>query len=184
MLRASNTSLPGVLLVEPAAFPDDRGFFIEQYHLAKYQEVGIETVFVQDNLSLSKHGVVRGLHHQFPLVQAKLVSVARGEIFDVAVDIRVGSPTFGKWHAEILSAENHRQLFIPGGFAHGFCVLSEDALVTYKCGAVYDPKSDGSIAYDDPEIGVEWPLKELILSDKDRSARPLSQIPREKLPTY
>ncbi len=184
MLKSSNTSLPEVLLVEPVAFPDSRGFFIELFHDAKYREIGIDCGFVQDNMSFSLRGVTRGLHHQFPSTQAKLISVVQGEIFDVAVDIRVGSPTFGQWCSEILSAENHRQLFIPAGFAHGFCTLSTSALVTYKCSSLYDPKSDASIAFDDPEIGVEWPKLDLILSDKDRAARKLSDIPRSELPQY
>lgn len=182
MLKAGPTSLPGVLLVEPAAFPDSRGFFTELYHAAKYREAGIDCTFVQDNLSFSRRGVIRGLHHQFPSMQAKLIGVLTGEIFDVAVDIRFGSPTFGRWHAEILSAENHRQLFVPEGFAHGFCVLSESASVLYKCSALYDPAGDSAILFDDPDIGVEWPKMERVLSDKDRAAKPLREIPPDRLP--
>ena len=184
MLKAGPTSLPGVILVEPAAFPDARGYFTELYHAQKYREVGIDCTFVQDNLSFSKRGVVRGLHHQFPSMQAKLIGVLAGEVFDVAVDIRVGSPTFGRWHSEILSAENHRQLFVPAGFAHGFCVLSETATVSYKCSALYDPAGDSAILFDDPDIGIAWPELELILSDKDLAARPLREISLEKLPRF
>ena len=184
MLKFSQTSLPEVLLIEPQRFPDSRGYFIEQYHESKYREIGVDCGFVQDNMSFSTQGVTRGLHFQFPLAQAKLISVVSGEIFDVAVDIRVGSPNFGKWCGEILSADNCRQLFIPAGFAHGFCALSEGALVTYKCSALYDPKSDASIAFDDPDIAIDWPKLNLILSDKDRAAKPLSQLPPDSLPQY
>jgi len=127
---------------------------------------------------------VRGLHHQFPTMQAKLIGVLTGEVFDVAVDIRVGSPTFGKWHAEVLSSENHRQLFVPQGFAHGFCVLSQTATVSYKCSALYDPAGDSAVLFDDPDIGVAWPELELILSDKDRAAKPLRDIPPDRLPRF
>jgi dTDP-4-dehydrorhamnose 3,5-epimerase len=183
MIKSSETTLPGVLLIEPKAFPDSRGQFMELYHADKYREIGVDCVFVQDNLSFSKRGVVRGIHHQFPSTQAKLISVLWGVIFDVAVDIRVGSPTFARWHAETLSSDNHRQLFIPEGFAHGFCVLSEGALVSYKCSAVYDPTGDSAIAFDDPDIGVDWPKIDLILSDKDRAAKRLAEIPKDHLPT-
>jgi dTDP-4-dehydrorhamnose 3,5-epimerase len=184
MIKSTETSLPGVLLVEPSAYPDPRGFFIEQYHAEKYREIGIDCIFVQDNMSFSKRQVVRGIHHQFPSPQAKLISALSGEIFDVAVDIRVGSPSFGRWHGEILSSENHRQLFIPEGFAHGFCVLSESALVAYKCSSIYDPKGDAAIAFDDPDIGIAWPIHDLILSDKDRAAKRLSEIDRDRLPRF
>jgi dTDP-4-dehydrorhamnose 3,5-epimerase len=184
MLSTFPTTLEGVIGIEPKAFGDERGYFKELFHRDKYCELGIDAVFVQDNVSFSKRGVIRGLHQQLPNMQAKLISVLEGAVFDVAVDVRLGSPTFGQWFGTELSSENHRQLFIPEGFFHGFCVLSDHALVTYKCSRLYDPKGDTAILYNDPEIGVAWPEMEHVLSAKDLQAKRLSDIDRDLLSTY
>lgn len=162
--------IPGLVVVEPRVFRDDRGFFFEPYHAPRYKAGGIEVDFVQDNHSFSTRGVLRGLHFQKSPGQAKLVRCARGRIWDVAVDIREGSPTFGKWWGLELDSEHHRQLFIPVGFAHGFCVLSEEAEVMYKCSSVYDPATEAGVRWDDPEIAVGWPLKDPIISARDQQA--------------
>ncbi len=172
-------SLPDVILVKPDVWPDDRGFFLETYHLEKYRQGGIGEPFVQDNHSYSSRGTLRGLHAQLRRPQGKLVRAVLGEIFDVAVDIRPDSPTFGKWVGEILSGENFRQLYIPPGFAHGFCVLSETAHVLYKCTELYDPKDEIGIAWNDPEIRIEWPVEEPLLSAKDLAAPKLAEIVQE-----
>lgn len=161
------TSLKDVLIIEPKLFKDQRGFFMETYHREKYRQFGIDRVFVQDNLSYSAKGTLRGLHYQITKPQAKLVQVMKGEVFDVAVDIRPGSPTFGKWTGVYLSSENCRQLFIPEGFAHGFCVLSDDAIFCYKCSEFYAPSDEGGILWSDPDIGIEWLIQEPIVSEKD-----------------
>jgi dTDP-4-dehydrorhamnose 3,5-epimerase len=181
MFRA--TAVPGVLVVEPVVHRDDRGFFVETYHREKYRQGGLDAVFVQDNHSRSVARTLRGLHAQLRRPQGKLVRAVRGEIFDVAVDIRRGSPTFGRWVGERLSAESFRQLWVPPGFAHGFCVLSEIAEVEYKCTALYDRDDELSIAWDDPEIGIEWPLADPILSPKDAAAARLAEV-AERLPVY
>lgn len=181
MFRA--TSVPGVLVVEPVVHRDDRGFFLETYHREKYRQGGLDAVFVQDNHSRSVAHTLRGLHAQLRRPQGKLVRAVRGEIFDVAVDIRRGSPTFGRWVGERLSEDDFRQLWVPPGFAHGFCVLSEIAEVEYKCTALYDRDDELSIAWDDPEIGIEWPLPEPILSAKDAAAPRLAEV-AERLPEY
>lgn len=169
-LNVTETSLPGVLLFEPRVFADERGFFLETYNARAFQAAGVDAVFVQDNHSRSKANVLRGLHYQEPNAQGKLVRCPRGALYDVAVDIRVGSPTFGKWYGIELSEENRRILWIPPGFAHGFCALSEEADLSYKCTALYDAGSDRSIAWDDPDIGIEWPVRDPILSPKDAVA--------------
>ena len=162
------TAIDGPLIIEPKVFGDDRGFFIETYSQKRYQDAGIPDVFVQDNLSLSRRGVLRGLHFQSPNAQGKLVSCPAGEVFDVAVDIRKGSKTFGKWVGVHLSGDNKRQFWIPPGFAHGFVVLSETALFSYKCTKYYSPKDEKTILWNDPEIGIEWPITDgLQLSVKD-----------------
>ncbi|MBN1817515.1 MAG: dTDP-4-dehydrorhamnose 3,5-epimerase [Sedimentisphaerales bacterium] len=176
------TKLPGVLLIEPKVFGDSRGFFLETWSRERYAQAGLTVDFVQDNVSFSQHGVLRGLHFQNPQAQGKLVQVLAGEVFDVAVDIRVGSDTFGQWVGEHLSVENHRQLYIPPGFAHGFCVLSEVALFSYKCTEYYDPAVEGGILWNDPEIGIEWPVADPRLSDKDKKYTRLSQVPVDRLP--
>jgi dTDP-4-dehydrorhamnose 3,5-epimerase len=178
------TELPGALIIEPKVFGDERGFFMESWNGRRYKEVGLPGSFVQDNLSFSAHGVLRGLHFQNPNPQGKLVSVLRGEVFDVAVDIRVGSPTFGKWTGTALSAENKRQLYIPPGFAHGFAVTSEAALFFYKCTDYYDPASEGTVLWNDPGIDIKWPIGKPALSDKDRAAMPLKDMPEGALPRY
>jgi len=167
------TSLPGVLIIEPRVFNDPRGFFMETYNAGRFLENGLDLQFVQDNHSRSSYGVLRGLHYQEPNPQGKLVRVSHGSIFDVAADIRTGSPTFGQWFGIELSDENKLQLWVPPGFAHGFCVTSERADLIYKCTALYDPKSERGILWNDPALGIEWPVADPILSDKDRTAPPL-----------
>ena len=176
--------LPGVLLIKPRAFADPRGFFTETFHAAKYAEAGLDRTFVQDNFSFSTRHVLRGLHSQRRQPQGKLVFVVAGEIFDVAVDIRVGSPTFGQWEGHTLSGDNHHQLFVPEGFAHGFVVLSETASVMYKCTALYDGSDEQGLRWDDPELAIDWPVRDPVLSDKDRILPALAEIPRDKLPVY
>lgn len=176
--------LPEVLLVEPDVFGDDRGFFMETFNAERYRESGLPSQFVQDNLSYSARGVLRGLHFQNPDQQGKLVYVLQGEVFDVAVDIRRGSPRFGQWAGAMLSAANKRQLWIPEGFAHGFLVTSDAALFAYKCTARYNREAEAGILYDDPEIGIRWPTDQPTLSEKDRELPRLSEISHERLPAY
>ena len=183
-MNVIETNLPGVLVVEPKVFGDERGFFMESWNGRRYEEAGLPGRFVQDNLSYSAHGVLRGLHFQNPQPQGKLVSVLRGEVFDVAVDIRVGSPTFGEWTGTTLSAENKRQFYVPPDFAHGFVVTSEVALFFYKCTDYYAPSSEGIVLWNDPEIGIEWPVESPTLSERDRAAPPLREIPEGSLPRY
>lgn len=178
------TDLEGVLIIEPDVFRDDRGFFMETYHQAKYEAVGIKFNFIQDNLSYSVKGTLRGLHYQFPNPQAKLVQVIQGQVFDVAVDVRRGSATFGEWTGVYLSHQNKRQLYIPEGFAHGFCVLSETALFSYKCSHPYAPASERGILWSDPAIGVDWPVKSPLLSDKDNNLPCLRDLSSECLMMY
>ncbi|MEL7059636.1 MAG: dTDP-4-dehydrorhamnose 3,5-epimerase [Acidobacteriota bacterium] len=170
------TDLPGVVRVRPRIFPDDRGFFLETYHRDKYAAGGIDAVFVQDNHSRSARGTVRGLHGQTRKPQGKLVRCIEGEIFDVAVDIRRGSPTFGRWVGATLSAENFEQLYVPPDFLHGFCVTSEVAQVEYKCTDVYDPGHELTVRWDDPAIGIEWPVEAPLLSARDASAPLLNEV--------
>ena len=183
-MNVVETELPGVLVIEPNVFGDARGFFMESWNGACYERHGIPNHFVQDNLSFSANGVLRGLHFQHPRAQGKLVSVLQGEVFDVAVDIRVGSPTFGRWTGLTLSAENKRQFWVPPGFAHGFVVTGERAFFSYKCTDYYAPEYDGTILWNDPVIGIKWPVKTPNLSDKDRAAPPLARIPEGTLPRY
>lgn len=166
-MNVIETQLSGVVIIEPKVFGDARGFFMETWNQARYVEAGLPTKFVQDNLSFSTQGVLRGLHYQKPNAQGKLVYVLQGEVFDVAVDIRVGSPTFGHWVSVTLSSENKRQIYIPEGFAHGFCVMSETALFTYKCTDYYNPQAEGGIIWNDPDIAIKWPVSEPVLSQKD-----------------
>jgi len=175
-MTVTETSLPGVKLVQPVVHRDDRGFFLETYHQQRYAEAGIPSVFVQDNHSRSVQGTLRGLHLQRTKLQAKLVRVIQGEILDVAVDVRVGSPNFGRWTSVRLSAENAFQMFVPEGFAHGFAVLSDVAEVEYKCSAFYDAADEIAIRFDDPAIGIEWPVASPILSKRDMAARPLAEF--------
>jgi dTDP-4-dehydrorhamnose 3,5-epimerase len=169
-MEITELPLSGLKLIRPRVFRDPRGFFIETYSEPRYSEGGIDVRFVQDNHSRSARGTLRGLHYQSAPGQAKLIRVIQGRIFDVAVDIRADSPTFGKWFGEYLDAEEHLQLFIPVGFAHGFCVVSETAEVTYKVSSVYDAKTEVGMRWNDPDIGVEWPVKEPLLSARDESA--------------
>ncbi len=182
-MRFAPTELPGVLLVEPDVHRDERGFFLETYHQAKYRAGGLDATFVQDNHSRSTAGILRGLHLQRRRPQGKLVRALRGEIFDVAVDVRVGSPTFGRWTGARLSADNFLQLWVPPGFAHGFCVVSDEAEVEYKCTALYDRDDELAVAWNDPAIGIEWPVAEPVLSAKDAAARPLAEL-EPLLPVY
>jgi dTDP-4-dehydrorhamnose 3,5-epimerase len=177
------TELPEVILVEPTVHRDDRGFFLETYHAAKFADGGITATFVQDNHSKSVRGTLRGLHAQLASPQGKLVRAIEGEIFDVAVDVRRGSPTFGRWVGRTLSADNLHQLWVPVGFVHGFCVLSETAQVEYKCTDLYDPSDELGIAWDDPEIGIDWPIGQPRLSAKDAAAPRLSEV-LDRLPAY
>ena len=183
-MRVTPTVLPEVLRLEPSRFGDDRGYFFESYHFARYRAAGVDAPFVQDNVSRSRRGVLRGLHLQSPSAQGKLVSVLDGEVFDVAVDVRPGSPRFGRWVGEVLTSSNGHQLWIPPGFAHGFLVLSDDALFTYKCTAYYDPAAELCIRWDDPAIGVEWPTREVTLSAKDREGVLLDTIDPSRLLPY
>ena len=182
-MRFVPTAIPDVILVEPDVFKDDRGFFLETYHERKYAEAGIGGRFVQDNHSRSVQGTLRGLHAQVRQPQGKLVRAVEGEMFDVAVDIRRGSPTFGRWVGVLLSGENFRQLYVPPGFAHGFCVVSVLVHVEYKCTAFYDQGDEISIAWNDPEIGIAWPLRDPIVSAKDRRAPTLREID-DRLPAF
>jgi dTDP-4-dehydrorhamnose 3,5-epimerase len=166
-VRRLDTTLEGLVLLEPQAFTDERGFFLETYNQRAYHDIGIDVEFVQDNHSRSIRHTIRGLHYQVGQGQDKLVSVARGHIWDVAVDIRPASPTFGRWEAFELDDVSHRQLFVPVGFAHGFCVLSETADVAYKVSSYYDPSAERGIAWDDPTIGIAWPTTEPVLSERD-----------------
>ncbi len=183
-MKVTPTALPEVLLVEPRVFGDARGYFFESYSARRYAEAGITATFVQDNVSRSRRGVLRGLHYQHPHGQGKLVGVLEGAVFDVAVDVRRGSPTFGRWVGECLSAENKRQLYLPPGFAHGFLVTSEDALFAYKCTDYYHPETERSIRWDDPRIGIEWPIEGPVVSVKDHVAVTLDAMPAESLPTF
>jgi len=182
-MRVEPTALPGVLLVEPTVHRDPRGFFLETYHAGKYAGAGVDAIFVQDNHSRSEGPILRGLHAQQRRPQGKLVRAVEGTIFDVAVDIRIGSPTFKRWVGHELSAENFRQLWVPEGFAHGFCVVSGPAQVEYKCTALYDSEDEMTIAWNDPEIGIRWPIAAPLLSVKDAAAPPLAQL-LDRLPIY
>ena len=170
------------MLVEPRVYADDRGFFLETFHREKFREAGIAGEFVQDNHSRSRKGVLRGLHYQEPTPQGKLIRCSRGAVFDVAVDIRAGSPQFGKWFAVELNEKNQLILWIPPGFAHGFCALTDQTDVIYKCNAIYDGTGDRSILWNDPDIGIEWPVKDPLLSRKDAAAPRLAEAPL--LPSY
>lgn len=183
-MKVTRTKLTGVLVIEPDVFGDDRGWFLETWASLRYHEIGVPENFVQDNLSMSRQGILRGLHLQHPWGQGKLVSVAWGEVYDVAVDVRVGSPTFGQWVGTTLSASEHRQVYIPPGFAHGFCVTSEFALFNYKCTEAYHRETELGVAWDDPDLGIAWPITAPQLSSKDSAFPRLRDIPRERLPSY
>jgi dTDP-4-dehydrorhamnose 3,5-epimerase len=180
-MNVIETKLPGVLIIEPKVFGDERGYFMETYSARRYAEIGVDVEFVQDNVSYSRRGTLRGLHYQNPQAQGKLAQVLLGEVFDVAVDIRLGSPTFGQWVGIELSAENQRQMYVPPGFAHGFCVTSDAALFAYKCSELYNARAEGGILWNDPEIGIAWPVADPLLSEKDRAAPRLKSIPAQRL---
>lgn len=169
--------IQGPLILEPAVFGDARGFFVESYNRARYAAAGLDQEFVQDNFSFSRRGTLRGLHFQNPNPQGKLVSVWQGEVWDVAVDLRRDSPTFGQWTGVTLSAENKRQFWVPPGFAHGFVVTSETALFHYKCTAIYSPADERGIRWDDPALGIKWPVTEPILSKRDTVTPLLADVP-------
>lgn len=183
-MNITQTPLAGVLLIEPKVFGDNRGFFFESWNNQRYAEAGLDRNFVQDNVSFSGRGILRGLHFQNPVPQGKLVQVLQGEVYDVAVDIRRGSPTFGQWYGVTLSADNHLQLFVPEGFAHGFCVLSETALFTYKCTDFYTPAHEYSLAWNDPDIGIDWPMENPSLSGKDQVGKRLKDFTASELPEW
>jgi dTDP-4-dehydrorhamnose 3,5-epimerase len=182
-VRVVPTAIPDVLVVEPVVHADGRGFFVETYHADRYREHGIAGPFVQDNQSKSVAGTLRGLHLQLQRPQGKLVRVIEGEIFDVAVDVRRGSPTFGRWVGETLSAENFKQMFVPPGFAHGFCVVSPIAQVEYKCTDLYDPASEIGVAWNDPAIGITWPVTQPLLSPRDSKHLTLAEL-GDRLPVW
>jgi len=182
-MNVIETTLPGVLILEPRVFRDDRGYFLETWNQARCAGQGLPERFVQDNLSSSTKGVLRGLHYQNPNGQGKLVSVPSGEVFDVAVDVRTDSPSFGEWVGVNLSDTNNRSLYIPPGFAHGFVVLSDLAIFSYKCTEYYAPACEASLLWDDADLGIDWPVNTPILSSKDLAAPRLSDVPRDRLPT-
>lgn len=183
-MKFEPTSIPDVLILEPGIFEDQRGFFMETYHRERYATAGIKVDFVQDNLSLSYKGTLRGLHFQHPHGQAKLIQVLEGEVFDIAVDVRRGSPSFGKWVGVELSGSNRRQLFIPEGFAHGFRVTGERAVFHYKCSDFYTPSAERGIIWNDPGLGILWPGERPVMSAKDSSYGRLKDLPEDFLPVY
>lgn len=183
-MQVTETKIPGVYLIRPQVHEDARGFFYESYHQAKLGDLGIREAFVQDNHSKSCRNTLRGLHYQLKQPQAKLCRVIKGEVLDVAVDIRVGSPYFGQWVSAILSAENRQQILVPRGFAHGFLVLSETAEFLYKCSDFYYPEDEHGVAWDDSDLGIPWGITEPVISKKDAANLPLRRIPPELLPSY
>jgi dTDP-4-dehydrorhamnose 3,5-epimerase len=174
-MKFLNTDLPGVIVIEPKVFEDERGFFMETYHQPRFAEAGIDVSFVQDNHSRSRRGVLRGLHYQIRHAQGKLIRAVRGEIYDVAVDLRKSSPTFGRWVGLTLNETNRKQLYIPPGFAHGFCVVSEIAEVLYKTTDVYHPAEERTLLWNDPALGIAWPVSAPVVSAKDQRGTPLAQ---------
>jgi len=183
-LDVEATKLKGALIIQPKVFGDERGFLVEMWNQDRYSEFGVSKVFVQDNISASSRDVLRGLHFQNPNQQGKLVTVLEGEVYDVAVDIRVGSPTFGEWVGVELSGVTKKQFYIPTGFAHGFCVTSETALFGYKCTDSYNPKAEMTVLWNDPDLGIQWPSDHPNLSKKDEEGIPLAKIPEASLPKY
>ena len=183
-MKVTETKLPGVLIIEPQVFGDERGYFMVSWSQQRYRDVGIKQDFVQSNVSKSQKGVLRGLHFQNPKPQGKLVYVLEGEVFDVAVDIRRGSPTFGQHESIVLSADNHKQFYVPEGFAHGFCVLSESATFCYMCTNYYDASADASILWNDEALAIAWPVVSPNLSKKDSNALKLKDINQNILPVY
>lgn len=183
-MKVKETKLPGVLVLEPEVFSDERGFFLETWSSTRYENVDIRGPFVQDNVSFSRKGVLRGLHFQYPQSQGKLVQVLSGRVVDVAVDIRVGSPTFGHWISEVLSDANHRQMYIPPGFAHGYYVTSETAVFSYKCTDFYNPTTESGIIFNDPDLNIDWSTRQPVLSTKDANYPRLKDLPHDKLPHF
>lgn len=183
-MKRVNTDLPGVYVILPKVHADPRGTFFETYHQTKYSEIGIADNFVQDNHSISAQGVLRGLHYQLQRPQAKLCGVIEGEALDIAVDIRLGSPYFGKWTSVVLSAEQRNQIYVPRGFAHGFLALSKRVQFLYQCSDFYDGADEYGVGYDDPDLSITWGITSPLLSEKDKSYRPLAKIPLELLPRY
>ena len=181
-MKLIETGIPGLVVVEPVVHGDSRGMFMETWNARRYGACGLPDRFEQSNVSRSSAGVIRGLHYQFPNAQGKLVSVLQGRVFDVAVDIRSDSPTFRQWAGVELSATNHRQFYVPEGFAHGFCVLGDGALLSYLCTSEFHANDDAGLAWNDPDIGIKWPLEPKSLSEKDRHAPRLRDIPLDQLP--
>lgn len=182
-MKIETTSLPGVLLIHPQIFPDDRGYFFESFRSAEFEKIGLPTVFVQDNQSLSEKGVMRGLHFQFKYPQGKLVQVALGEVYDIALDIRPNSPHYGEWFGAVINDKNHLQMYIPHGFAHGYKVLSAQAIFQYKCTDIYHPEDEYGVNCHDPEIDINWPGGNEIISIKDKKLPNLKEIPPDYLPS-
>ncbi|SPE51063.1 dTDP-4-deoxyrhamnose-3,5-epimerase [Verrucomicrobia bacterium] len=180
-MKVLTCEIAGLLILEPKVFGDARGFFMETWNQRRYREAGLALDFVQDNVSFSRRGILRGLHFQNPNPQGKLLQVLAGEVFDVAVDVRRSSPTFGAWHGLALSAENKRQFYIPPGFAHGFVVLSDTALFHYKCTEFYSPKDEVALRWDDPDLGIDWPIKTPLVSERDAGGVRLRDAPPERL---
>lgn len=181
-MTVTDTSIPGVRLVQPVVHGDARGFFVERYHAERYAAADIGPAFVQDNHSRSRRGVLRGLHFQVQNPQGKLVEVVSGRLYDVVVDVRPGSETFGRWEGFTLDAANHQQLWVPPGLAHGFCVLSESVDLFYACTVLYDPSDEGGVAFDDPDLDIAWPAEAPLLSDKDRALPRLRDLAADDLP--
>jgi dTDP-4-dehydrorhamnose 3,5-epimerase len=180
-MKITRCDIAGLLIIEPKVFGDARGFFLETWNAQHYREAGLDLNFVQDNMSSSRRGALRGLHFQNPKSQGKLVWVIEGEVFDVAVDLRRSSPTFGRWHGLNLSGENRLQFYVPRGFAHGFVVLSATAVFAYKCTEFYSPKDELTLSWDDPDVGVKWPLGDPVLSEKDKKGVRLKDLPADRL---
>jgi dTDP-4-dehydrorhamnose 3,5-epimerase len=180
-MNVTRCDIPGLLVIEPRVFGDARGFFLETWNEQRYRAAGLDLRFVQDNLSSSRRGTIRGLHFQNPRAQGKLVWAIQGEVFDVAVDLRRGSPTFGRWHGLTLSEQNRLQFYIPPGFAHGFAVLSDTAVFGYKCTDFYSPKDEVTLQWDDPDVGVAWPFRDPVLSEKDKHGIRLRDLPPDRL---
>ena len=176
-MRIEATDIPGVVIIEPQVFEDERGFFMETYQTPRFRDAGLDCEFVQDNHSHSCRGTLRGLHYQIQHPQGKLVRVASGEVFDVAVDLRRDSPTFGKWIGALLSAANRRQVYLPPGLAHGFCVTSDEADFLYKCTDLYYPEYERTILWNDPDLAIDWPIRDPLVSDKDRQGLPFAGVP-------
>ncbi|MFQ5356734.1 MAG: dTDP-4-dehydrorhamnose 3,5-epimerase [Mariprofundaceae bacterium] len=183
-MKVIRTTIPDVLIIKPQVFGDARGFFMETFHAERYRDAGIPGPFVQDNFSRSVRNVLRGLHYQIRNPQGKLVQVLKGKVYDIAVDIRSGSPHFGRWVGVELSDENNTQFYVPPGFAHGFCVLSDTVDFAYKCTDYYDPEDEAGVCWNDPDIGIDWPLDNPVLSSKDKIYPALKDVSSAKLPDF